>query len=587
MRKKPTSWIPALIAILLILIICLGTGVGYLADRYSLSKDRADLYALYNLEEEDDAVVFVNNLYISLKGKFRQDEAYLPVSYVTETLNKRVYIDEQERLLLYTLPDGTVRIPEGTALSEMTDWAESAGKSAPVWYEDGGTFYISCTLIREYTDIHIEDYEDPGRIYIDSAEATYTCAEVKKDTQVRRAGGVKSDIVADVPAGSTVIILDAMDDWSQVRTEDGYIGYLQNKRLTDSFTEQRTSDFAAPVWTSITRDHDICLVWHQVFNMDGNAGLESALAQAEGVNTISPTWLSVADNEGNLTSLCSSSYVETAHAMGLEVWVLVDNFSTDMSTYEVLSRTSTRTALINNLMAEIRACGADGINVDFESLTEAAAPHFLQFLRELSVACRQEGIVLSVDNYVPTSSTAYYDRAEQGAVADYVIIMGYDEHWRSSDAGSTASLPFVQAGIENTLAEVPQRKVINALPFYTRVWGFDASAEIPEDADPNSAEYVISSSAVGMVRAKTLLEDAGAELAWDSELGQYYGEYEEDGTLYRIWLEDAESLEQKLNLTASYDLAGVAFWKLGLESDDVWPLIGAYMGVETEAEASE
>lgn len=137
--------------------------------------------------------------------------------------------------------------------------------------------------------------------------------------------------------------------------------------------------------------------------------------------------------------------------------------------------------------------------------------------------------------------------------------------------------PFVQSGIENTLLEVPQDKVIHALPFYTRVWEFDAAAEIAEGADPLSAEYVLKSTAVGMSKAKRLLTEADAELIWQEELGQYYGEYTQEGTLYRIWLEDVQSLKAKLDVVEAYDLAGVAFWKLGLESDDVWAEIAAYI----------
>ena len=272
-------------------------------------------------------------------------------------------------------------------------------------------------------------------------------------------------------------------------------------------------------------------------------------------------------------------YVETAHALGLEVWGLVDNFSPDMSTYELLSCTSTRRNLIQNLLQAALEYDLDGINIDFEGMdAERTGPHFVQFIRELSVVCRQNGLVLSVDNLVPTAKRIRcFDYAEQGVMADYVIIMGYDEHWSGSAAGSTASLPFTLSSIKDTMEVVPQDKVIYALPFYTRVWGFDASAEIPEGADPNSADYVISSTAKGMGAAKRLLTEHQVELIWDEKVSQYYGEYEEDGTIYRIWLEDAASLKAKLDVVAEYDPAGIAFWKLGLESDEAWVPVEDYL----------
>ncbi|MDE6320318.1 MAG: chitinase, partial [Lachnospiraceae bacterium] len=192
----------------------------------------------------------------------------------------------------------------------------------------------------------------------------------------------------------------------------------------------------------------------------------------EGLNVISPTWFTLTGNEGEFSSFAAASYVQRAHEMGLEVWGLVGNVeSVDVDMYELLSRSSSRWKLITNLVAAAQEYDLDGINIDFENLSLDAGEPFIQFIRELSIPCRKYGIVLSVDNYVPMNHTDHYDRAEQGVVADYVIIMGYDEHYNGSkEAGSVASINFVENGIKNTVADVPAKKVINALPFYTRLW---------------------------------------------------------------------------------------------------------------------
>lgn len=577
MRKRPKRWLPTAISCALILVICAVAGFRYIRERYSPSKERVDLNEMYQVTAADEAAILVNNLLTEEKAKIREGEAYLSYSYVTSMLNKRIYIDERERLLLYVLPDRIEQAAEGTRLSDMAGWNDVAGNNAPVWYEENAVLYVSVSCIRQFTAVDFQLYEQPGRLYVDTSWGIRQQSAVLEDTQLRRLGGIKSEIVADVAAGSQVVILDRMEEWSEVRTAEGFIGYIQNKNLEEPAVSETSSDFTEPEYTNLSRDYEICLVWHQVFEQTSGEALEEALSAAQGVNVIAPTWFSLSDDMGNFTSLADTGYVETAHARGLEVWALIDNFNTEVSTYEVLSRTSTRTTLIRNLMEAVRQYGLDGINIDFEGIKEDVGIHFVQFIRELSTACRQSGTVLSVDNYVPSAGTAYYDRAEQGVMADYLIIMGYDEHWRTSDAGSTASLPFVVSGIENTLLEAPQDRVINALPFYTRVWEFDPAAEVAEGADPLSAEYVLSSTAVGMGKARRLLEDGEAELVWNEEIGQYYGEYEQEGSLYRIWLEDIRSLQAKLNATASYDLAGIAFWKLGLESEDAWEAVAGYM----------
>jgi spore germination protein YaaH len=575
--KKPKKWIPVVVACILIVVICGIAGVSVIVERYGPSKERVDLYDWYQVSGETEAAVLVNNMLTGEKALVQDGEVYLSYSYITDAWNERFYMDESERQLLYVLPDQIVSVAEGTRLSQCEEIKDLENQDAVVWFEKDAIYYISVNYVKQFTDISISVYEDPGRVYIDPASCSYETAVVSKDTQIRKLGGVKSAIVADVAAGVEVEVLDAMDEWSEVRTPDGFVGYIQNKRLGTVQTKERVSDFTEPIYTSLTRDTDVCLVWHQVFSASDNDKLSSLLSGTEGVNVVSPTWFSLNDNEGNFTSLASLEYVEKAHELGLEVWALIDNFSSDVSTYELLSHMSGRKTLIANLMEAAREYELDGINIDFEGMKTETGTHFIEFIRELSVECRKEGLVLSVDNYVPASGTEYYQWKEQGTVADYVIVMCYDEHWSTSDAGSTASLPFVEKGIEDMLEYVPQKKLIAALPFYTRDWEFDASAEIGEQEDPLSAAYVVNSTAVGMEKALRLLTEAGAELSWDTEAGQYYGEYEENGSLHRIWLEDATSLQRKLDVTASYDLAGVAFWKLGLEADNVWEEISRYL----------
>lgn len=198
--------------------------------------------------------------------------------------------------------------------------------------------------------------------------------------------------------------------------------------------------------------------------------------------------------------------------------------------------------------------------MDFESLSEDVGVHFLQFLRELSIECHKNGLVLSVDNPVPEDFTSHYDRAEQGRVVDYVIIMGYDEHYvGSEEAGSVASLPWVEKGIQDTLAEVPAERVINAIPFYTRLWKTTGGA--------------LTSEAIGMDQAQEVVSTYQVETYWDNNTGQNYGTYESEGDTYQIWLEDAQSVAAKVQLVPKYGLAGVAQWKLGFENSGIWQVI--------------
>ena len=218
-------------------------------------------------------------------------------------------------------------------------------------------------------------------------------------------------------------------------------------------------------------DGKVNMVWHQVTSTDANAYFADATANMTGVNVISPTWFYLLDTSGNIANISSADYVAQAHEKGLKVWGLIDNFTQEVSTTETLSNTAARQNIISQLIQAATSVGMDGINVDFESLSEDVGIHFLEFLRELSIECHKNNLVLSVDNPVPEDFTSHYDRAEQGRVVDYVIIMGYDEHYVGSEAGSVASLPWVEQGIQDTLAEVPAEFLHGNLYLKIAVYG--------------------------------------------------------------------------------------------------------------------
>jgi spore germination protein YaaH len=386
-------------------------------------------------------------------------------------------------------------------------------------------------------------------------------ARVKKSGQVRVLGGVKSDILTSVEADEQVEILESLEKWVKVRTASGYIGYMQKKLLDETRSEARISSFQAPVYSSIALDEPVSMVWHQVTSKAANDQMENLMANTKGVNVIAPTWFMLTDNEGNFDCLCDSSYVSKAHNMGLQVWAVLDNFNRgDEVKSEVLfASTKARRKLIAALMEEVLQNNIDGINIDIEGIKPSAGKHYIQFIRELSVSCRKNGIILSVDSYVPSAYTAFYNRAEQGRVADYVVIMGYDEHYAGGEAGSVASLGYERQGIEDTLVDVPAQKIISAIPLYTRVWKVDSSGT--------------SSTAMGLSGAQKWVADNGVELYWQEDLGQYYGEKQMDGSTYYIWMEDERSLQLKMNLIHQYQLAGVACWKLGFDTADIWDTI--------------
>ena len=565
MKKKAA---PVLAIVLLIVIVA---GIGFLTrviKKYTPSSDVMSSQEYFGLDHEGEAAIVVGSEILSYKGKILNEVAYVDYQAVKEVLNDYFYWDSENNTMLYTMPTDVVQIPAGS--NSYTADGKTQSLNYNIVLIDGTETYIALDFVKQYTDISYEMFHDPDRIVINNEWGDMTVASIRKAGKVRSLGGIKSPILREVEKNEVVRILEPMEDWTKILTQDGYIGYIKNDRLVKERTETRTSDFVAPEYTNIQKDYKINLVWHQTTSMDANYNIIYDIANVKKVNTISPTWFSIASNDGTLDSLALADYVDTAHSNHMEVWPLVDNFSENIDFTAVMNSTSARNKIENQLIAAAIEYSFDGINVDFENISEDAADGYIQFMRELSVMCRKNGIVLSVDVPVPMDFTAHYNRKALGEVCDYLMIMGYDEHYAGSEeAGTVASLSFEEEGIQNTLLEVAAEKVVSGIPFYTRLWCTTTNED---------GTTTVTSEAMGMNQAQQTLENNQVEASWDETTGQNYAQFNgESGELYQIWLEDTESLTRKLELIKNYDLGGAAEWKLGLEDDSVWDLIAKYV----------
>ena len=562
-RRRNSNALMVLVVVLLIVVVA---AVGVLTaaiKRHTPSDTRMDLNTYYGLEKEDDVALVLQNTVSETKGKWMDGRVYLDYDTVSNVLGGRFYWEADSSQMLYTTPNEILAIaPESTA---YTVNGENKDEGYKIIRQTEDKIYLALDFIQKYMKITSTVTESPNKAVIRYEWGSEKVVKAKEDTVLRYRGGIKSDILTDVAKGTELTLIEELDNWSQVATADGFNGYVAKEDL-EAPTEKEVAYKGSyqEDFTSLTRDHKINLAWHQVTSEDANAGLAQTLENITGINVISPTWFSVTGAEGTISSLASADYVNLAHEKGLEVWGLIDNFNKDVSTLDTLSNRTSREHLIQKLIEEAKRVGLDGINVDFETLTQEEAPHFIQFIRELSISCRKNNLVLSIDNPVP-QFTSFYNRKEQGIVADYVIIMGYDEHTDGTEsAGSVASLPFVEEGIQQTLKEVPKNKIINGVPFYTRLWFTDKAG-------------TVTSEIMGMDQASKIVTEMGMEMYWNKEVSQNYAELSTDNGLYQMWLEDEQSLDAKMQLIQKYELGGVAEWKLGFERADVWNTISQYL----------
>lgn len=565
-KKIKLAVIGSALAIIIIAIVV----ISMLVEIMTPSKEIMELKDYYPVEDTQVLVILQNEVY-DKKGLLINGRVYIDYDTVVEEFNHRFYWDYNENMLTYTTPDEIIQAEvhsSGYAVTKSTIKTDVA-YDYPIVEVFADQVYLSLDFVKKYSDLTFEYYPDPNRVVINYIWGDYLYTEVSKATQLRFKPDIKSPVLVELSAGTGLTYVDTEEvpqkGFIKVMTADGIKGYVKKKHTKEASYQTLTSSYQAPVYTAQTRPGKINMVFHQVFNEDAADNLEGLISVTKKLNVVSPTWFSINDVSGTISSLATEEYVTKAKNLGLEVWALVDDFNSDISMKELLSRTSRRETLSNALIEKALTYKLNGINIDFEKIPSEAGPDYIEFLRELSVKCRNNGIVLSVDNYVPTPYTQYYDREEQGKIVDYVVVMAYDEHYAGSEvAGPVSSLGFLKDAVNNTLTMVPKEKTIIAIPFYTRLW-------------KETAEGEVTSETFSMTPAANLITDNGLEAQWDDVSGCYYVEYQKDGATYRMWQEEERSIEEKMKVIYGADVAGVAQWKLGLEKESIWNIIERYL----------
>lgn len=574
MKKRIITILVPIVLIFLVIAVAFGMKM---MERFSYSKEHADLNEYFGITNEEDMAIVLQDELVDDMAKFVHGTCYFTLSTVEQYFTDRFYVNTDEQVLLFTTDTDVIRVNIGESSNTMyvSDIPQDLGSTDSNYmaaFYEGDVLYIGADYLKNFANFEYYSFTEPNHVQVYTQWNDYTSARLSKKTAVRYQGGIKSPILQELPADAQVTVLEEMENWSRVKTESSIIGYVENKFLKDKTVSPRIcgTNFQEIVYHNVTKEGKINLAFHQVFEEVDGSYLANALSATKSVNVVCPTWLRLSDNDGNFTSLANISYVSKAHELGVEVWALVTDvdsqslYGVTIDFSELLSSSEKRRTLINGLMQQVDAYELDGLNIDFEKVKNPAGTHFVQFLRELSIETRKRGVVLSVDNFVPSEYTAHYNRKEQGIVTDYVIIMGYDEYYVGGGAaGPNASIKFVEDGIINTKEVVPAEKIINAIPFYTRIW----------ESGPNG----LTASTLSMASEQAWINQNGVSPTWLEDYCQNYAEYQSGDTLYQCWLEDLDSIRVKLQVMQTQEIKGVASWKLGLEERAVWDVIAEYM----------
>ncbi|MCF0228331.1 MAG: SH3 domain-containing protein [Parasporobacterium sp.] len=577
-KPKRKAGLGYLIILLIILIVFAAIGV-FISRRFAPSKVYADLNAYYNMTAygSDREAADANELAIIIDNKildiddtpaFRavrsEGGVYIAMTLVQTYVDNRFYFDELERKVIVTNAVESVIADVDSTVYTKGGVQEDAGYIIATSID--GLIYLNTDFVQKFSSAQFKVQTNPDRLYVRNEWGTVKCSSTTGEVRMRKSANKKSDIVAVIPSGTELQIINENEEgWYKAADENGNIGYVEDKFITAPAEVVRNSDFTEPEYTHITLDGSVNMTWHGIYYFESNMYIDEYTADMKGVNVLAPTWFLFGDMAGNLISYVSSDYINYAHEHGWQVWAVLEDLD-GLSSADVIPYSSSRANAISQMIEQCTTYGIDGINVDLEKVTQDIGDDFIQFIRELSAACRNNGLILSVCDYAPYSYNSFRRMDEQSRIADYVCVMAYDDYVGTNTPGPNAGLPFVEEVL--TLCQdtvVDMNRLIVGIPLYSRIWYV------------NKEDNSVSADTIEMGDIEDLNWQYNLDLKWQEDVGYRYAAFETyDNSTGMLWYEDAKSIEAKLKLIKPFGVAGVATWRLGQETSDVWEKISNY-----------
>ena len=488
---------------------------------------------------------------------------FISFDVIKENIDPYIFYDINEKILIFTNDEKVIRYKLDENYATINHREFYHDKKFKILNDK---IYIPKEILMNFYPIEILYFEDTKAVIIEENFSNYIQGQIiEEGGNLRVNFDKKSPIVLkDIPLESEVIIFEEYMDWYKIRTYNGIIGYIEKKYLKINHRTKQNGISKNFKEEYKSNNEKINLTWDYTYGKMKNI---DNIEYIDGLNILSPTWFSIIDREGNIFDKGNPDYVEEYQALGYKIWPLIDNgFDPDL-THELLVSSQMREKLIKDIALIYNKYKVDGINIDFENINIEDKDLLTQFVRELYPIFKEMDMIVSMDiSPISTSEnwSLCYDRYELSKTVDYLMLMAYDQHWASSPvAGSVAQYIWVEESIIKVLEEVPKEKLILGIPFYTRLWKYENREKGEE----------LSSYALSMEKANEFIERYNIQLEWDEESNQYYGEVKIEDTIYKIWLEDKDSIKFKTTLVNKYDLAGIASWRRGFETEDIWPVL--------------
>ena len=520
-------------------------------------------YIREDYEGKTKVLINNNNVTLKMKNDVYIDEnnnVFLSLADVRNYFDKYIEYDKENGSIVTTSEINIAKMSTKDNKITINGQEEELNSSA---IEKNETIYLPFSEISEKVyDVDLEYIKDTNTIIIDSLDRKQEVANTTKETKLKYKPQTLSGTLEKLDANEQVVYIEETNNWAEVRSKDGTIGYIKKEDLGNVEVAREAKEYIDKV------EGKVNLVWD--YYSEYAKAPDRTGETMDGVNVVSPSFFSLErGSNGEIYDNAKddgAEYIEWAHNNNYQVWAMFSNNSLKDTTSQILNDYEKRETMIENIMDLVEEYNLDGVNVDFENMNESDKDVYSRFLIELAPRLKKIGKTLSVDVTAPDGSETWslcFDRNTIANVADYIVFMAYDQYGTSSNkAGTTAGYNWVEANVKKFLGQedVDPEKIILGIPLYMRLW--------EEEEDGTAKPEVVNMKDMFDV----LPENQVA--TWDEELKQYYVEYEEDGKTYKMWVENEKSVGEKINLANQYNLAGIAFWEKDRETnDEFWTFV--------------
>ena len=503
--------------------------------------------------------LIINNNNVTKKLKYDlyindKNVIYMSKQDIANYFDKYIYVEESTNQIITTYGEKVGVLPLDQNIIKIND-SEIEVLSGAILKEN--TYYLPISAMSNVYNVDINYIKEERILVLDSLDRELIKADISKDCKVKYRNTNFSKTVDKLEKGDKVVCIENLDNnWTKVRTKEGYIGYVKTKILHNQIYIRNNMEVQE-------RTEKINLVWD--YYSEYVSAPDRSGTTIEGINAVSPAFFSlVSKGNGQINTNVSQEYINWAKQNGYEIWPMFSNNSYQETTSMILNSYETRTKVINNIVSLAVKYELDGINLDFENMATSDKDMFSRFVIELKPKLQEAGISLSVDVTAPDGGSNWsncYDRNVIGNVADYIVFMAYDQYGISATkAGTTAGYNWVENSLKKFIdrEEIDSNKIILGIPFYTRLWEEQGEKATSKIVNMKSIDEVLPSN---------------TNKVWNEELKQYYVEYNENGKTYKMWIEDETSLRHKVALVNKYNLAGVASWEKDRETQNIWNVI--------------